>query len=178
MNTNLIRQMQNYVAETCIGASALRNQGDKGLIEASRRFFKKINLPEIPTDPIRFKAWLDEKTMQLLNDFPTKAQNFGAARKALNLFLRSTVYNIHLNRAHNLDPLLPILELPLDSYAAKHLIIKGFGVKKLPRWPGLKSLSEADHNEYQKAARSLSLDRGLQRVDLDAFFFREDTNSE
>ena len=83
MKAKLVEQMQKYVAETSVGASALRNQGGSGLVEASRKFFKNLDLSSIPTDQATFNKWLDGKSAKLLNQFPGGARNFGAARKAL-----------------------------------------------------------------------------------------------
>ncbi len=111
MKAKFVQQMQSYVAETSVGASALRNQGGSGLVQTSREFFKKLNLSSIPKSRTAFNEWLNTQTGKLAKEFPKGARNFGAARKALNLFLRSAAYNVVLNRAHNLDKILPLLEV-------------------------------------------------------------------
>lgn len=175
MKVKLVEQMQNYVAETSVGASALRNQGGSGLVEASRKFFKNLDLSTIPTDQATFNKWLDGKSAKLLNQFPGGARNFGAARKALNLFLRSAAYNVFLNRAYKLDKVLPLLEVPLDSYTANHL--KSQKISLPTRWAGLKSVSDVEHGTYQLAALELAKRWRVHRVHLDVFFFREEVGA-
>ena len=171
MSKYLAKAMQRFIAETCIGAPALRNQGAPGLVGAARKFFKKMKLASIPKDAGPFAAWLDEQTIVLLDHFPPAARHFGTARKALNLFLRSATYNIVLNREYGLDALLPLLEVPLDSYVARHL---RHCVPSLPRrWAGLKRLDAATHRQYQKAAAFIAEWDGGYRVDADVFFFRK-----
>lgn len=171
VKTKLVAQMQSYVAETCIGSSALRNQGGSGLIAASREFFKSIDFVQIPSTQDEFDKWLGEKTRELLLNFPVACRPFGAARKALNLFLRSAAYNIVLNRASDLDRLLPLLELPLDSFAANHLKTLYPSLPK--KWIGLKYISSTEHTEYQQAAQKIAARGQVHRVDLDVFFYRE-----
>jgi hypothetical protein len=172
MKTNLVRQMQSYVAETCIGASALRNSGGKGLLKRSRDFFKKLDLDRIPRRQEPFEKWLNIKTRELCRKFPRRAQKFGTTRKALNLFLRSAAYNVLLNRKYSLEDLLPLLEVPLDSYAAKHLQAND---SSLPRaWSRLKRISPTEYAKYQKSASNLAQKWGICRADLDVYFYRNE----
>lgn len=172
MKVKLVQQMQSYVAETCVGASAIRNQGGSGLIQAARDYFKTVNLSSIPTNETQFVLWLDKHTNTILLKFPAGARKFGTARKALNLFLRSATYNCCLNRAFHLDSVLPLLEVPLDRYAAKHLLKYDFTIAT--KWVGLKSVSRSDHGKYQRAALDLAKKWKIYRVDLDVFFYREE----
>ena len=170
MKKSLVRQMQDYVAETCIGASAMRNQGGKGLVKTCRDFFKKLDLSRIPRRQTQFEKWLDFKTYQLRAKFPRRAQKFGTARKALNLFLRSAAYNFLLDRKYSLESLLPMLEVPLDHDVAYNLRTRD---QSLPRkWPGLKWITDAQHGEYQRSAGQLANEWRLCRVHLDVFFYR------
>jgi hypothetical protein len=175
MKAKLVKQMQNYVAETSVGASALRNQGGSGLVSKARKYFKTLDLSKIPTKKVRFDSWLKRRTEKLRCKFPSGARKFGTARKALNLFLRSATYNVVLNGAYRLDRLLPVLEVPLDSYVANHLKTR---VTSLPdTWVGLKFVSRNKHGEYQNAAGSLAKSWGVHRVDLDVFFYREEAGA-
>lgn len=176
MKSKLVQQMQSYVAETCIGASSIRKQGGSGLIQAARDYFRLLDLLAIPKETGRFNTWLDEHTDRLLLTFPDGARNFGAARKALNLFLRSSAYNCCLNKAFGLDAVLALLEVPVDSYAAKHLLHHDPTVAK--NWIGLKKVTKDEHCKYQTAARVLATQWGIHRVDLDVFFFRRDAGSQ
>jgi hypothetical protein len=172
MKAKLVKQMQNYVAETCVGASALRNQGGSGLVSKARKYFKPLDLSKIPTKKVRFRSWLKRRTEKLRCKFPSGARKFGTARKALNLFLRSAAYNVVLNRAYRLDGLLPLLEVPLDSYVAKHL--KTHHPSLPTKWVGLKFVTRTNHDKYQLAALALAKRWQIHRVDLDVFFYREE----
>lgn len=169
MNTDLVRLMQHYIAETCVGASTLRGQGAPGLISASRSFFKCIDLAALPRSTRAFQSWLERTTENLLATYPRKARPFGAARKALNLFLRSAAYNKVLCDHYRLSPVLPLLELPIDSFAAKHLRSLRRG---LPKWNRLKRVTTEEHSSFQSAASSIALELDVNRVDLDVWFFR------
>ena len=172
MKAKLVQQMQSYVAETCVGASAIRNQGGSGLVQAAREYFKTVGLASIPTKESRLSPWLEAHTNALLRKFPAGARKFGTARKALNLFLRSAAYNCCLNRAFELDSVLPVLEVPLDSYAAKHLLKHDAAIAK--KWVGLKFVTRVAHGKYQSAALDLAKRWQVNRVDLDVFFYREE----
>jgi len=175
MRPDLIKQMQRYVAETCVGASAIRNQGGSGLIQAARDYFNSINLASVPRDAHQMNLWLDKHTRALLRRFPEEARFFGTARKALNLFLRSAAYNAQLQQAFRLKQVLPLLEVPVDSYTSAHLLAWGPGIAG--RWKGLKQLSEMDHAAYQAFAQTLARRWRIHRVDLDVYFYREEVPS-
>jgi hypothetical protein len=172
MKEKLLRQMQNFVATSCVGASAMRNQGGSGLLKEARTFFKALNLSAIPKRKRPFDSWLDRQTKKLRLKFPKRSQKFAVARKALNLFLRSAAYNTTLNKGYALTQLLPLLEVPLDSYVHSHLKAH---YQHLPsRWARLKHLSEDTHATYQDAAQKLAREWHVDRVDLDVFFYREE----
>jgi hypothetical protein len=164
--------MQNFIAEVCIGASALRGQGGSGLIQCCRDFFKRIDFSKIPMEQKEFAVWLETNTEELRATFPKVARNYGAARKALNLFLRDASYNVILNRAYDLDRLLPLLEVPVDSFTANHLHKYEPSII-LKKWDSLKRVKDTELKKYQEAAQLLAEKWGINRVDLDAFFYRE-----
>ena len=167
----ILTAMQSFVAELAVNSSVIRNQGAGGLIATARDFFKKIDLSAIPLDSADFAGWLDSKTADLLAQFPANASYFGTARKALNIFLRDAVYNTALNHAFRLDGPYPLMEAPIDSYAAKHL--RALCGNSVPRvWPGLKHLTATEHDQYQQAATGLAQKWGVHPADLDVFFFR------
>lgn len=86
--------VQRYVAVTTIGPSALRNQGSAGVIKAAQNYLAIIDLGAFRTkDERTFLRVLDTATEKLTHTLPRGAQNWGAARKACNLFLRDICYN-------------------------------------------------------------------------------------
>jgi hypothetical protein len=173
MNEELINLLKHRIAEGAIGPSALRNQGDSGVLSAARRFLKSINLIEFSVNSERkFKTVLDAHTNRLKRSFPKEARHWGAARKGLNLFLRDVLYNRYLSRYYGFRGVERWLEIPLDSYTAK-AIRRRYGAKGLPPWRGIKHLKPEVSQAYQDAATRLASDCGFARVHLDILYWRE-----
>jgi hypothetical protein len=172
MKEELIRLLQYRTAEGATGPSALRNQGNSGVLAAARHFLKAINLFKFSvTTERRFNSVLDAYTNDLKVSFPKGARHWGTARKALNLYLRDVLYNRYLTRHFCFPKIEKWLEVPLDSYAAK-AIRKGFGIKELPPWKGVKYLTPETSQAYQEAAKRLASKGGFARVHLDILYWR------
>jgi len=172
MKKELIELLQYRTAEGAIGPSALRNQGKSGVLAAARRFLRAIDLFRFSVNTeCEFKSILDEHTNDLMVTFPKGARHWGTARKALNLYLRDVLYNRYLSRHFGFRKVEKWLEVPLDSYVAK-AIRKGFGIKDLPPWKGIKYLTPESSQAYQEAARRLASKGGFARVHLDVLFWR------
>lgn len=89
--TEFIRTMQKKVAVSAVGPSALRSQG-RGVLAATQDCLSEIDLSAIPIGKQEnFNNWLDRQTGIILKAMPVKEKPWGAARKALNLFLRESV---------------------------------------------------------------------------------------
>ena len=123
----------------------------------------------VTPDETGFLTYLDTTTTRLQEALPAGTRHWGAARKALNIFLRDLLYNSYLAPLYGLVPLRLWLEVPLDKDVAKGL---GEAGVSLPRWLGIKHLSPAMSALYQSAASAVAAERGLARVDLDVFFYR------
>jgi len=172
MNEELIKLLQYRTAEGAVGPSALRNQGSRGVLTAARRFLKAIDLFKFSvTTEQQFKAVLDAHTDRLKFSFPKGARHWGAARKALNLFLRDVLYNRYLSRHFAFQQIEKWLEVPLDSYAAK-AIRKNYGIKNLPPWKGVKYVTPEASQAYQDAATRLASSSAFARVHLDVLYWR------
>lgn len=171
----LIKQIQYNIAETSVGASALRSQGASGVITAAREYFKRINLSEFASlDSAKFSDWLDMNTEKLRKSFPKGARNsWGGARKAINLFLRSCLYNTYLHGEYHLEKKEYLLEVPLDRTVATGLYedASKIGIM-LPKWDAIKRLKKEDSDIYQNFACSLAFDRKIARVHLDLYYWR------
>ncbi len=117
-----MKTMQEKVAVSAVGPSALRGQG-KGVLGATQRILKEIDLLKLPVGTQEdFYIWLDEQTNAILDAMPIHNNPWGAARKALNLFLRDALYNRYLCKRYCIDRVEEWLEIPLDSVVAKGLI--------------------------------------------------------
>lgn len=63
MHKNYVRQLQKRTAEDALSAAALRNQGAKGVTQATRDALAKINLREFPRLGVgHFRIALDSGT--------------------------------------------------------------------------------------------------------------------
>jgi hypothetical protein len=161
------RDMQRYIAVTTIGPSALRNQGSKGVIKAAQKHLSDIDLGAFRAkDEVSFLCVLDNHTEKLRCALPREAQNWGAARKALNLFLRDICYNRFLCQKHGLSEAEEWMEIPLDSLVAASLKRKGKR-GQLPPWPGLNGLTAEISSKFQKVAKLVASTQGIARVHLD-----------
>jgi hypothetical protein len=92
------------------------------------------------------------------------------ARKALNLFMRSALYNHYLREAYRLQRVEAFLELPLDGIVARHIrgVVPSAG---LPYWKSMRALTPELSDQYQAVASELAERRGVARVHLDAYIW-------
>jgi len=180
---DLIKKLHEREAQTSITSSALRNQGPSGTIKIVRTYLtQNIDLSEFFSalvSPIIFQEYLDEKTISLKATLPRRGElsMWGAARKSLNLFFRSLVYNkiIFDHYSSDQDPLtydrlIAPLEIPLDSHSAA-------GLKELypelTKWTGIVNLTPEISHKYQGKAQELAAQTGYARIHLDMEFWRQ-----
>ena len=168
---NLIDAIHVKVAISAIGASALRGQGAAGVVAAARDYLGNMRLGEFCVSrESQFRNRLDADTEKLLRAFPSKGRSWGAARKALNLFLRDAFYNAYLRKHFGLADAEYWYELPLDSAVARGL--RRLAAKRsLPPWDGLKRLKPHQSQAYQEFAATVARERGIARVHLDAYLW-------
>jgi hypothetical protein len=167
---DFIITLQRKVAFSAVGPSALRGQG-KGVLRASQDFLTRMSLLRVSKSSIkRFRLWLDLQTELLLDSLPIKNRPWGAARKAINLFLRDSLYNQYLCKQFNFQSIETWLEIPLDSAVAKGLKSRPNG-NKLPRWPGLKNLTRKVSEDFQAFASEQANLKGIARVHLDMYLW-------
>jgi hypothetical protein len=172
MTKEFLSRLQTRTAEAAIGASALRNQGAKGVVKAAREELAKTKLKSFAQfGSGQFLSTLNRTTETVKNALPTGAQNWGAARKAINLFLRDSVYNRDLSEMHGLKKIRRWLEVPLDRDVGSALRNEPEG-KALPLWPGLKKLTPEVSGEFQAVATKVAKRKRVARVDLDVYFWR------
>jgi len=167
---DFIITLHRKVAFSAIGPSALRGQG-KGVLRASQDFLAQMSLARVPKTSIkRFQLWLDSQTELLLDSLPIKNRPWGVARKAINLFLRDSLYNKYLSRQFKLRSIETWLEIILDSAVAKGLKLRS-NRGALPRWPGLKNLKPKVSEDFQVFASKQANLKGIARVHLDMYLW-------
>src|ERR1051325_8452549 len=99
-NKQFLSDVQRFAAISAIGVSALRRQG-VGVIGRVRKYLGAMDLSKTRTlqNENDFSDWLDRRTVALVQHHGVK---WGAARKAMNLFLRDCLYNKYLSDAYGL----------------------------------------------------------------------------
>ena len=169
LNVAHIDLVQTNIAMRAISASTLRNQGAPGMVSKARTYLARLDLNKFRVrSAAAFRALLDGQTTELANAFPANGQgNWGAARKALNIFLRDVVESRSLCEQYQLQDIEPWLEVPLDADVARPLC---YG------WPGVRHLTPEISDEYQVLASILTEMLGYSRVALDLYLWRADQN--
>ena len=156
--------MQKFTAVCAVGISALRRQG-VGVIGWIQTRLGSMDLSKLASvkDQDDFCKRLDSRTDELVRDHMVK---WGAARKAVNLFLRDCLYNKYLTAEYGLDRLEQWLEIPLDSVIAGELK-KDAGHGRLPVWNGLKTLKKEESKKLQDHASQMAAKKNTDRIHLD-----------
>jgi hypothetical protein len=77
------------------------------MVKQAREYLKELDLTALQNlGESKFAYWLDERTEELRRRFPEGAKgNWGAARKAINLFLENVLYDRFLSKEYRLDAL-------------------------------------------------------------------------
>src|SRR6266568_1385296 len=115
-NDSLLRLIEARTAIAAIGASTLRNQGARNVVSNTRGFLRRLDLKQFTgLSTSGFRQSLDTQTKKLQKALPVGARNWGAARKALNIFLRDVLYSYYLRKEYGFERLERWLELPLDA---------------------------------------------------------------
>ena len=163
------RQIQRYLANGVIGPSTLRSQGD-GVTGVAREFLAGLDFSELKN--LRegdYAKWLNNKTGKLMRQFPQAArENWGAARKAINLLTVGAYFNKALSYEYDLCRFRDVFETPLDGRAAKKL--KRFAQENLNKklqFPGIKHLKPQVSEQFQNVASEYARREGIPRVELD-----------
>ncbi len=173
-NQEYLQRLRKRQASTSIGASTARRMGPTGTIDAARAFLAEVPLDRFRTrTKAKFQEALEATTIELMAALPDSAQNWGSARKFLNIFLRGCAYNKYLCEHHNLGPIEPWLEVPLDSHVVKKLKAHA-GRGKLPRWNGVIHLTPEESRLFQAHAAQVALSERVHPVDLDVKYWRSD----
>ena len=114
-NVDFSNLVQKRVANISIGPSTLRNQGKKDVAPTvttiAREFLGVLKLAELRYMKVdKFDEWLNDKTKDLEDRFKDVAPgNWGAARKAINVFLENAFYDRLLSEEYNLQKLVSCL---------------------------------------------------------------------
>lgn len=173
MNGNQADALRQRIAEMSIGASTWRAPGCGGTAKAGRKELKTVDLTLFHVKSRKqFLNILDSETNRIMRGLPPGGRYWGVARKYLNIFLRSCVYNRPLATYYGIASTQQWLELPLDSHVVRGIkTCSGGGA--LPRWPGIMHLPSEDSLKYQNAARGIARRKGVASVDLEWCWWRQ-----
>lgn len=172
--------VRERTAQTSIGASTVHGS-QEGTAAAAREVLRNVDLAKFSQcrSKIAFHSLLDKKTNNLQAELPE--EQWGLARKCLNIFLREAFYNRYLSEYFKLKKLEPWLELPLDSHVAKQIKsrAKDSKLEKPTAFPGVGKVTPAINKEYQDLAKQLLKEDSECRpfksiVHLDLLFWRGD----
>ncbi len=197
-----IELLRKNLINTSIGTSAVRNQGN-GIAEPIRcklievftfnSFFDNLK----NHDPKEFKRYLNRLTENVdnINGISKNGKEpgrvrWGTARKCVNLFLRTVVYNGFIWDAYNISirdfqpgGLMEKLELPLDSYVVKGIIkdskeIDGIGFNSAiyPSFSIINLDRKTESPYYQEKASLIANKTNVCRIDLDLRYWRYKNN--
>ena len=159
-NIDFIRLMQDFLAVAAPSGAALRNQ-ERGVLKVVQNQLKTVQLRGVPFDTaVSYRRWLDRQTQKMLQAMTVKVEPWGAARKALNLFMRSCICDHYLRSEYRLERIERLAEIPLDSIVARALKEKPGG-DQLPAWPGLKWLTKDQNDRFQAFAAEYAKQRRL-----------------
>lgn len=165
-----ISAVQQRSARIAASASATRRQG-KGTVHAARVFLGELRLRQYGiSNAHKFRLRLDQATKALKSALPKQARSWGLARKLLNIFLRDAMYTTYLRDYFKLDRAEPHLEIPLDSIIAKKLK-KSVPRGALPIWYGVKHVTQAESDRFQKQAGIIAREKSIARVHLDTYWW-------
>ena len=174
MGTPNIWDVQRFVAYVAIGPSTLRNQGACGMARAASQYLEGIGLKaySVASEP-DFHKRLEQDTDRLQRKFPSGGQNWGSARKALNVFLRDAYYNYYLRKHFDLGKSEEYYEIPLDSNVVRALKDRA-PTRSLPGWTSIKGLKPEVNRSFQAFAREQAHKEGLARVHMDALLWPQE----
>lgn len=118
-----------------------------------------------------YRQFLQRHTKALCKNFPMGAKNnWGAARKAINIFIRDCLYNLYLNKAYKLSKVERWMEIPLDKDVGMSLYEDYSDY--LPRWKTIKTLDLETSDMYQECASLTASEERVSRVHLDLIYWR------
>ncbi|MBM4019941.1 MAG: hypothetical protein FJ288_16740 [Planctomycetes bacterium] len=171
-NKKFLAMIQRFTAVQAVGPSAVRGQA-RNTLRTIQEYLGQLKLKRLPNaGACDYARWLDAQTRRL--QACCNGTAWGVARKAMNLFMRSCLYNTYLSRMFHLARIQRYMEIPLDSVVAKGLKkeAKIAGREPLPRWKGLTGLGPEESQQFQNDANECARCVGLRcRVFLDNYLW-------
>lgn len=179
LKREIIELLRLRTAELSVGGSTVRGTGRKGVAKAIRDALKEVPLRRFSnlSSSAAFGRVLDRETERVRVTLPRGAQQWGLARKVLNIYLRSAVFSRHLCAEFRLSRMEAWLELPLDSFVGKGICSTPEGAN-LPRWKTIKGLTPEVNAQYQQCGRTVARRLGVMPAHLEYEWFQREKKSE
>lgn len=178
VNWEEVQNTQRTLARIAMGISTVRGLGPAGMMmETSRSFLGYFDIRSIKARSEKeFCCILDLMTGELILSLPDGGDDWGSARKFVNIFLRHCAHNVITREAYRLDLIEPWLEVPLDSHVASGLrkYAGDFGLMAPPRWKTIRGLTQDVSEEWQATALQVEKCLGTERVRLDYWLWNGD----
>ena len=180
MNEQELYLKHKYRLINCaIGSSAMRQQGTKNAIQEIRNVLYDEDLEKfkLVLQENKFLVYLDDLTNQIYEKLHvTHKLEWGAVRKALNLYFRDIFYSSYFCKKLMLEvSLMSQLEIPLDSFTGKGIIEDYSKIANCSiKWTTIKSLTPQKSKQLQKMAKIVNstFHKLPTVVDLDLVYWR------
>ncbi len=169
-----IKLFQRRLANISIGTTTLRGQG-KGASSIAIDYLKNMPLNKFSdiTNQDEFMRLLDKFTIELKYLLPNKS--WGAARKAINIFLLQASYHHNFVNDYHLDKIIPYLEIPLDNPNANQLRFEAKKEGIWLEWVNIKNLTPEQSKKIQNFAFKFTKEKyKCPRGYLDLYFWRSE----
>lgn len=161
-----LRDLQEFLARYATLGGTFRGC-PAGTTQVVREYLAEIPLARfVDAGEDGFVDVLDSMTKELQKAMP--GQEWGFARKALNVFLRDCCYNRFTYDRYRLGAIEPLLEVPLDNIVAVAIIRKE---TVSAQWDSIGRLDPATSESMQAAAGRIAKNEGILRVHLDTAFW-------
>lgn len=162
-----------------IGSSAMRQQGTKNAIQEIRNvlYDEDIEKFKMALHENKFLIYLDDLTNFIFEKLHASHKlQWGAVRKALNLYFRDIFYSSYFCKKIMLDQsLISQLEIPLDSFTGKGIIEDYSKIANCSiKWTTIKSLTPQKSKQVQEMAQMVNstIYKLPAIVDLDLVYWR------
>ena len=179
--TEWIENVLQHLSSLSVGGSTLRSQCAEGGVMSARNFLRQLSISDLSRmDQTQFARFLQQQTTNLSRKIlhpQTGKPNFGAARKVINIFLRTCAMNKDIYKKFNLKKIEPFLEVPIDRQVVNKInaikIENGYRFNLPTAQPfTIRDLDSTNHRLFQNAASQIAADMGLYRYELDIIFWR------
>jgi len=173
-NREFLSVVQEFMALQAVTVSTVRGLRRRGkALKNIREYLERLPLERlVRRDGQDYAHWLDVHTRRIQKKLGGRKEQWGVARKAMNLFMRQCLYNTYLSRKFRLARFQKQMEIPLDNRVARKLRADAGKKNKKLKWKNLKALDRKTSQEFQEHAKDMAArDHLPARVFLDHYLW-------